>query len=873
MYSLVLFPTWIIWITIHLPFSSGKKEIISNNILEKGNLQFFLVSGRGDVWGFPTNGDNYVKTCGLGSSADFWFVTKYMNLPSSYADVIYVDVEAMLTADKCFNPPDGSDFVPCFTSDFEVYTYRESTPEPERNTVVSLFNSHVYTFGNNSRPGITQSFSFSFSRNGTTGVSFGVRSRGACGKIFNMTIYHYFCEEKFSNSIRLVKTSAPLSGSKLVPANCSQHSLPLNASTGLQGNCKSNGTWDMNEDFKCLCIEGYEPNTTLGCSECPTDSFKPNVANTPCKKCPLRSRSINNRTSCQCKSGFYKSPSNYTQLSPCYAPLVLNKAPTIKYNKTVNILTVSWIEPSKTESLDEAIFYDVKCVLCNEICNETCKNVVFNPRSYNLSDTLVAVTGLQPDKKYIFRVFPKNSLNEQISRDKWNFKETNDFIFSSNKDQPVPEKEGSNNTVSIIVAVIAVVLLVIIIFIVVFAFKRRGNSKPKDKHLETFLNNGVDLPNVGLKPYVDPSNYSNAEEAVEEFANELDLNQIFLERMIGGGEFGDVYKGVLTSDGNQIPIAVKTLKADASSKNSRDFLLEASVMAQFDNPNVVKMEGVVTKSKPRMIVIEYMSNGSLDHYLKRNDGMLTQLQLLGMARGVASGMNYLSEIHFVHRDLAARNVLVNDMMLCKISDFGLSRELETTNTQSVGEYETSGGKIPIRWTAPEAFKFRIFSTASDVWSFGILLWEIMSFGQRPYWEWDNFKVMEDVDNGYRLPPPHNCPHGIHCLMLHCWKAERSERPSFAQITIVIDRWIRSPETLNHEVNFFITIGDWLTTIKMGSYKAMFIEAGYKKQSDIIDLTHEDLISMGVTLIGHRNKIIKGIETLRARKSRQQLPLL
>lgn len=124
------------------------------------------------------------------------------------------------------------------------------------------------------------------------------------------------------------------------------------------------------------------------------------------------------------------------------APLSLKERPTIKYNKTEYSLTISWSIPSKTESLDEAIFYDVKCVLCNDIkiCNQTCKNVIFNPRSHNLSDPLLVVTGLQSDETYVFRVFPKNSLNERISKDKWYFKETNHFtVPSSSKSRKIPQ--------------------------------------------------------------------------------------------------------------------------------------------------------------------------------------------------------------------------------------------------------------------------------------------------------------------------------------------------------------------------------------------------------------------------------------------------
>ena len=145
-------------------------------------------------------------------------------------------------------------------------------------------------------------------------------------------------------------------------------------------------------------------------------------------------------------------------------------------------------------------------------------------------------------------------------------------------------------------------------------------------------------------------------------------------------------------------------------------------MGQFEHPNVIFLQGVVTKATPVMIITEYMENGSLDTFLRANDGKFQVMQLVGMMRGIAYGMQYLSEMSYVHRDLAARNVLVNSQLVCKIADFGLSREIGEGNID--GAYTTRGGKIPVRWTAPEAIAFRKFTSSSDVWSFGIVMWEV-----------------------------------------------------------------------------------------------------------------------------------------------------
>ncbi|KAL2296594.1 hypothetical protein Nmel_015914, partial [Mimus melanotis] len=295
------------------------------------------------------------------------------------------------------------------------------------------------------------------------------------------------------------------------------------------------------------------------------------------------------------------------------------------------------------------------------------------------------------------------------------------------------------------------------------------------------------------KFYVDPHAYEDPCQAVHEFTREIEASRIKIEKVIGSGESGEVCYGRLKLPGKrEIPVAIKALKAGYTEKQRRDFLSEASIMAQFDHPNVIHLEGVVTRSKLVMIVTEYMENGSLDTFLRKHDGQFTIIQLVGMLRGIGAGMRYLSDLGYVHRDLAARNILVNSNLVCKVSDFGLSRILEDDPDAA---YTTTGGKIPIRWTAPEAIAYRKFSSASDVWSYGIVMWEVLAYGERPYWNMTNRDVITSVEEGYRLPAPMGCPSSLHQLMLDCWQKERSERPRFAHIVSILDKLIRSPDSL------------------------------------------------------------------------------
>ncbi|OWK12904.1 EPHA4 [Cervus elaphus hippelaphus] len=278
-----------------------------------------------------------------------------------------------------------------------------------------------------------------------------------------------------------------------------------------------------------------------------------------------------------------------------------------------------------------------------------------------------------------------------------------------------------------------------------------------------------------------------------------------------------------------------------------------------------------------MIITEYMENGSLDAFLRKNDGRFTVIQLVGMLRGIGSGMKYLSDMSYVHRDLAARNILVNSNLVCKVSDFGMSRVLEDDPEAA---YTTRGGKIPIRWTAPEAIAYRKFTSASDVWSYGIVMWEVMSYGERPYWDMSNQDVIKAIEEGYRLPPPMDCPIALHQLMLDCWQKERSDRPKFGQIVNMLDKLIRNPNSLKRtgsessrpntalldpsspEFSAVVSVGDWLQAIKMDRYKDNFTAAGYTTLEAVVHVNQDDLARIGITAVTHQNKVLSSVQAMR-----------
>ncbi|XP_068087145.1 tyrosine-protein kinase Fer isoform X4 [Anabrus simplex] len=259
---------------------------------------------------------------------------------------------------------------------------------------------------------------------------------------------------------------------------------------------------------------------------------------------------------------------------------------------------------------------------------------------------------------------------------------------------------------------------------------------------------------------------------------ELNNDDVILLDKIGRGNFGDVYKARLKTSKQEV--AVKTCRITLPEEHKKKFLQEGRILKQYDHPNIVKLIGICVQKQPIMIVMELVPGGSLLTFLRNKSANLTQKQLLGMCRDAAAGMRYLESKNCIHRDLAARNCLVGYENIVKISDFGMSREEE--------EYIVSDGmkQIPIKWTAPEALNFGKYTSLCDVWSYGILSWEIFSRGGTPYSGLSNSKAREKIDAGYRMPAPEGTPDEMYRLMLRCWEYDPDNRPHFDQIYMVVD---------------------------------------------------------------------------------------
>ncbi|XP_060779902.1 insulin-like growth factor 1a receptor isoform X1 [Neoarius graeffei] len=358
----------------------------------------------------------------------------------------------------------------------------------------------------------------------------------------------------------------------------------------------------------------------------------------------------------------------------------------------------------------------------------------------------------------------------------------------------VPQSKEDYDSMVYLAITLPIVLLILFITLIVIVFfvKKKRNS---DR-----LGNGV------LYASVNPEYFSAAEMYVPD-EWEVAREKITLCRELGQGSFGMVYEGIakgVVKDEPETRVAIKTVNESASMRERIEFLNEASVMKEFNCHHVVRLLGVVSQGQPTLVIMELMTRGDLKSYLRslrsKQQGSCSQAlpplkKMIQMAGEISDGMAYLNANKFVHRDLAARNCMVAEDFTVKIGDFGMTRDIYET------DYYRKGGKglLPVRWMSPESLKDGVFTTNSDVWSFGVVLWEIATLAEQPYQGMSNEQVLRFVMEGGLLDKPDNCPDMLFELMRMCWQYNPKMRPSFLEIISSIKEEL---EPSFRDVSFF-----------------------------------------------------------------------
>ncbi|XP_071473492.1 ephrin type-A receptor 2 isoform X2 [Marmota flaviventris] len=761
---------------------------------------------------------------------------------------------------------------------------------------------------------------------------------GACVALLSVRVYYKKCPELLQGLARFPETIAGSEAPSLatVAGTCVDHAVVPPGGEEPRMHCAVDGEW-LVPIGQCLCQEGYE-KVEDACQACSPGFFKPEASERPCLPCPAHTLpSPEGASSCECEEGYFRAPEDPLS-KPCTRP---PSAP--HYLTAVGMganVELRWTPPQDSGGRDD-IVYSVTCEQCwpeTGQCGPCEASVRYSEPPHALTRTSVTVSDLEPHMNYTFAVEARNGVSDlvtsrsfrtasvsinQTEPPKVRLEGRSTTSLSVTWSIPPPQQsrvwkyevtyrkkvqaltqegqgagskvhefqtlstEGSSNMAVISGVAVGVFLLLVLAGIGFFIHRRRRSLRARQSSEDVYFSKSEQLK--PLKTYVDPHTYEDPNQAVLKFTTEIHPSCVTRQKVIGAGEFGEVYKGTLkaSSGKKEVPVAIKTLKAGYTEKQRVDFLSEASIMGQFSHHNIIRLEGVVSKYKPMMIITEYMENGALDKFLREKDGEFSVLQLVGMLRGIASGMKYLANMNYVHRDLAARNILVNSNLVCKVSDFGLSRVLEDDPEAT---YTTSGGKIPIRWTAPEAISYRKFTSASDVWSYGIVMWEVMAYGERPYWELSNHEVMKAINDGFRLPTPMDCPSAIYQLMMQCWQQDRARRPKFADIVSILDKLIRAPDSLKTLADFdprvsirlpstsgsegvpFRTVSEWLESIKMQQYTEHFMAAGYNAIEKVVQMTSEDIKRIGVRLPGHQKRIAYSLLGLKDQVNAVGIPI-
>uniref|UniRef100_A0A1A8K6E6 receptor protein-tyrosine kinase n=1 Tax=Nothobranchius kuhntae TaxID=321403 RepID=A0A1A8K6E6_NOTKU len=648
---------------------------------------------------------------------------------------------------------------------------------------------------------------------------------GACIALVSVRVFYKKCPLTVLNLAQFPDT---ITGGDT--ALVEVHGMCVNSSEEFEAPkmyCSADGGW-LVPIGRCVCKPGFEENKDV-CQPCRPGTYKASATDAYCTKCPPHSSSPQEQAiECLCERGFYRADTDPRSMS-CTRPPSAPENPISTVNETC--VTLEWSPPRDTGGRGD-VTYSLHCRKCSgdgKKCTPCGGSIHFVPRQFGLSSANVLITDLQPDSNYSFTIESQSGVSD----------------LSPTPRGSVVINVTTSQTVSVVL------------------------KERRSKDSVTLAWHGPERPNGAIVEY----------EVIYYEKNQRDQNYTVLKTRsnmmtVDGLKPGTTYvfrvrartDGGYGSYGGEIELETSHEDILAIGDPNQSTILVVSIAG-----------GIVLLI---FLVTCFVVSGRHCGYIKaKQDPDEEKMQFQHGRVKLPGSRTYIHPHTYEDPNQAVRDfakeIDASNIRIERVIGAGEFGEVcSVLEDDAEAAYTTRGGKIPIRWTAPEAIAYRKFTSASDVWSYGIVMWEVMSYGERPYWEMSNQDVIKAIDEGYRLPAPMDCPVVLHQLMLDCWEKGRSDRPKFGQIVTILDKLIRNPASLRELANSSVgredpptpefsvsTVDDWLETIKMGQYKENFSSAGYVSLDSILYISVSELTKMGVTLAGHQKKILSSVQSL------------
>ncbi|XP_047435585.1 tyrosine-protein kinase receptor TYRO3-like [Mugil cephalus] len=627
---------------------------------------------------------------------------------------------------------------------------------------------------------------------------------GTCALLTSIRLYYRRCPGIVSNLVSFGGTAA---GSGPLQGSCVEGAVEVSPPFR---QCGVDGVWGPLEGM-CTCKPGHE-EVENACQACRMGYYKASNQSGGCRLCPVNTRTRGEGSeSCECVQGFSRlqtDPDHLGCTKPPSAPVNLTT-----HHLNDSVLTVTWDPPHDTGGRPE-VKYRVTCEKAASSGRmwEACGDVFFLLDSAWLTNTSVSITGLNPQLDYRLSVQAWNDISTlqealhlstaAVTIQRWKVPPvvtsmTPGLNTSGHDPTHAPHRESRSLSLWLMVAALFVSLMLVSIFLIAsYVHLQKHNKRRLDEQRlpgnPVFSHRRLQMMENAAQPE-DPEGVFQllgvlSDQLLDSLRDVLvQRHQLTLGKELGKGEFGSVYEGIFTPQkGTDIRVAVKTLRVGIlSQQDLHEFLREAEIMKNFDHKNVVGLLGVTLQREEDstlpvpLVILPFLKHGDLRHFLiatRYGDVpmFVPHQTLLRFMIDIAMGMDYLSSNGFLHRDLAARNCMLGDDLRVCVADFGLSKKIYSSNYYR----QKIAIRVPIKWMSMESLSESIYTTKSDVWSFGVTMWEIVSRGRTPYPGVHSHELLDLLLSGHRLKPPEDCDQKLYEVMRSCWDREPSRRPDF-----------------------------------------------------------------------------------------------